>query len=182
MFVHCSVIGRFTLSPGINTVPGAMLNIHIFFFPFFVYFRGCNLYILCMFLHLFVTCTCYQICLHVSCGISAEETAKEPCLGVLRRKLHRGKMRSFDMVNAWRLGQTIPPAFIQDFGASWLVQYFWPLFCWVWLWTCSGSIALIMAWAVSMKLINPFSKTSTPLPPILDPVNQHQNWFICNVI
>ena len=39
--MHCSVIGRFTLSPGINTVPGAMLNIHIFFFPFFVYFRGC---------------------------------------------------------------------------------------------------------------------------------------------
>ena len=42
MFVRCSVIGRFTLSPGINTVPGA-----IFFFPFFVYFRGCiYLYIL----------------------------------------------------------------------------------------------------------------------------------------
>ena len=41
MFVHCSVIGRFILSPGIYTVPGATLNIHIFFFPFFVYFRGC---------------------------------------------------------------------------------------------------------------------------------------------
>ena len=38
--MHCSVIGRFILSPGINTVSGAMLNIHIFFFPFLLILGG----------------------------------------------------------------------------------------------------------------------------------------------
>ena len=42
MFVHCSVIGRFILSPGIDTMPCAMLDIHIFLFQFFVCFRKCN--------------------------------------------------------------------------------------------------------------------------------------------
>ena len=42
MFVYCSVIGRFTLSPGIYMVPGAMLNMYIFLFPFYVCLGGCN--------------------------------------------------------------------------------------------------------------------------------------------